>query len=92
MYQVNAINWSSFNRAIEKVTKHYPYFAGVWKARQDGSSFRKFPMYFSKFKPFTVGIETCVAFYPAKNFDGKVRLLVAGALFVTEKGVCLLSL
>lgn len=46
------------------------------------------PRYFSRREPFIIGVESCIAFVPAKDFNGEVSLFVVGALSYEKDKVC----
>ena len=52
-----------------------------------GQKFRNFPGYISEKNPLILDMNTCIAFYPAKDFSGKVSLTLVGVLKVFDNGV-----
>jgi len=60
--------------------------SGNWKEKLNGQKFNDFPRYISEKDPHILDMNTCIAFYPAKDFSGKVTLTIVGVLKVFDSG------
>ncbi|XP_065064294.1 uncharacterized protein LOC135690621 [Rhopilema esculentum] len=62
----------------------HPWKFGTWKYRDGQSRMLSFPKECSRKRPFIIGLETCIAFYPREDFNGRLHLGILGAVTPTD--------